>query len=102
MSVTNRPWFSFTSASSCTHFFRGIDILDIYQDDICQATSISFHGYNVEMEDIMSEKKNAWCFLKDCFRRCDNHILIESLHFYTISVKRKRETEETFLLYDVY
>ena len=32
----------------------------------------------------------------------DDHILIDTLHLDTMRVKRKRETDGTFLLYDVY
>ena len=32
----------------------------------------------------------------------DNQILIESLHFGTMCVKRKRDTDGTFFLYDFY
>ena len=46
-------------------------------------------------------KKIAECYLKDSSRWCDNQILIDSLHFGAMNVKRKRETDGTFVLYDV-
>ena len=47
-------------------------------------------------------KQIARWYLRVNSRQCDNHILINSLHLATMRVKRKRETDETFLLVVVY
>ena len=76
--------------------------IDINQDEIGHAASKLFHGYSVQTKDFMSEN-NCWiCYHRDSSRRWDDQILIGTLHLDTMSVKRKREMDETFLLYDVY
>ena len=47
-------------------------------------------------------KTFAVFFLRDSSRRWKNQYLIDSLHLATMRVKRKRETDETFLLVVVY
>ena len=47
-------------------------------------------------------EKNVGSYLSDNSCRYDKKILIDSLHLDTMRVKRKRETDGTFLLYVVY
>ena len=57
---------------------------------------------------IASKQKISWvkiiagCYHRNSSRRWDDQILIGTLHLDTMRVKRKREMDETFLLYDVY
>ena len=56
---------------------------------------------------LASKQKMLWMKkilddLRVSFLRWNNRILIDSLHLGTMQVKRKRETDGTFLLHDVY
>ena len=52
--------------------------MKINQDEICHATSKSFHSSSIyKMKDVMNEK-NAGCYLRDSSRWFDNQILIDS------------------------
>ena len=77
--------------------------MKINQDEICHATSKSFHGTCVASKLKMSwVKKIAGYYFRDSFRWRDNQNLTDSLHLGTMRVKQKRETNGTFMLYDVY
>ena len=77
------------------------NIIDNNLDEICHATPNWYHGSSVETKDVMSVK-NAGCYSRDSSRVLDNQILIKSLHLYTMCMKRKRGTDGTFPLYEVY
>ena len=71
------------------------------QDENCHATSSLFHDSSVKMKHVMNEKNGESC-LRDSYHRKDKQILIDSWHFGTMTVKLKRETDGTFLLYVVH
>ena len=76
----------------------GLPLIDNNQIENCHATSNRFLGFAPMRK--MSRMKKDYLINRHCCR--DNQILNWSLHLDTMPVKRKRETDGTFLLVVLY
>ena len=67
--------------------------IDINQDEICHATSNSFHGSIVQTNDVMSKKTLLDASTEIVVSDGENQIWIGSVYLGAMRVKRKRETD---------